>query len=63
MLKELFATFNVRLWGIASLEAAVAGAAGYKCIAFGLPYDRAAVAALPDDRLMDCCKVNPLSSM
>ena len=57
MLKELFAKFNVRLWGIASLEATVEGAAGYKCIAFGLPYDRAAVAALPDDKLMDCSRV------
>ena len=53
MWEELFARHNVRLWGIASLETAINGAEGYKCIAFGLPYDRAAVAALPDDRLID----------
>jgi len=56
MWEELFTRHNIRLWGIASLEEAIDEAAEYRCIAFGLPYDRLAVEALPDDRLIDCSK-------
>lgn len=56
ILRELFNERNVRLWGVASLEGVIEGATGYKCIAFGLPYDSDAIAALPDDRFIDCCR-------
>lgn len=56
MLENLFKQHEVPLWGIVSLGEAIEGADGYGCIAFCLPYDNAAVAALPDDDLMNMCK-------
>lgn len=56
MLKDLFNRYSVHQWGIASLDTAIEGATGYKCIAFGLPYDAVAITALPDDKLIDRCK-------
>jgi epoxyqueuosine reductase QueG len=55
-LKNTFDECNVSLWGIASLKGAVDNDGGYRCIAFGLPYDDAAVEALPDDALHRECK-------
>lgn len=56
MLENLFKQHEIPLWGIMSLGEAIECADGYKCIAFCLPYDSAAVAALPDDGLMNRCK-------
>ena len=58
MLENVFTQHDVPLWGIVSLGEAIEGADGYGCIAFCLPYDRAAVAALPDDDLMNRCRKN-----
>ena len=56
MLENLFKQHEVPLWGIVSLSEAIESADGYKCIAFCLPYNTAAIAALPDDGLMKICK-------
>lgn len=56
ILKELFNQYGVLLWATASLGNIVAGADKYKYIVFCLPYNDAAVAALPDDSLIDICK-------
>ena len=56
MLEELFKQYEGSLWGVASLETAIEDARGYQCIVFGLPYDERAVAALPEDRLINCCR-------
>lgn len=56
MLEEIFKRYKVPIWGIASLEKTIEGSDGYKCIAFCFPYDSDAVAALPDDNLMNSCK-------
>ena len=56
MLKDLFNRYDVHQWGIASLDTVIEGSAGYKCIAFGLPFDSAAITTLPDDKLIDRCK-------
>ena len=56
MLESIFAQFEVPLWGIAPLGKAVQGAHEYKCIVFCMPYDNAAIEALPDDNLINRCK-------
>ena len=43
MLENLFKQHEVPLWGIVSLGEAIECADGYRCIAFCLPYDSAAV--------------------
>jgi epoxyqueuosine reductase QueG len=56
MLENLFKQFEVPLWGIGSLGKALQRAHEYRCIAFTLPYDNAAIEALPDGGLIDRCK-------
>lgn len=56
ILENLFKQFEVPLWGIGSLGKALERAHEYKYVAFTLPYDHAAIEALPDDRLIDYCK-------
>lgn len=56
MLEGVFAQLKVSLWGIASLDGIVQGAHEYKCIVFCIPYDNAAVEALPDDELISRCR-------
>lgn len=58
MLENLFRQHEVPLWGIVSLGEVLECADGYRCIAFCLPYDSAAVDALPDDYLMNRCRKN-----
>ncbi len=55
MLEKVFRQQDVHVWGIASLET-IQGCDGYKCIVFCLPYDETAIASLPDDKLIECCK-------
>ncbi|MDY6845015.1 MAG: hypothetical protein SVW57_13105 [Thermodesulfobacteriota bacterium] len=56
ILENLFKQFEVPLWGIGSLEKVVQHTHEYKYIVFCLPYESAAIEALPDDRLMNLCK-------
>ena len=56
MIENLFKQHEVPLWGIVSLGEIIEHTDGYSCITFCLPYDSAAVAALPDDDLMNRCK-------
>lgn len=53
---RLMHSFQVPLWGVASLADAIPEANEYKCIVFCLPYDPVAIAALPDGHLIDQCK-------
>ena len=56
MLKQLLDQLGVPLWGIGSLGTAVQRGHEYKYIAFCLPYDCAAIEALPDDGLVSRCR-------
>jgi epoxyqueuosine reductase QueG len=55
-LDQLFRDHGVQLWGVASLAGIVDRGETYMCVVFFLPYDAAAVAALPDEELMQSCK-------
>ena len=55
-LEQLFSQLGVPLWGIGSLGTAVQRGHEYRYIAFCLPYDSAAIEALPDDRLAYRCR-------
>jgi epoxyqueuosine reductase QueG len=55
-LENLFNKYKIPLWGVASLEKTVEGGDQYRCIVFAVPYDPVAVAALPDDELMNRCR-------
>ena len=53
MLEDLFKDFEVPIWGKGHLGDAVQSIHEYKYIAFCLPYDTAAIEALPDDSLIN----------
>jgi epoxyqueuosine reductase QueG len=55
-LDHLLNNHAVELWGVTPLTDTFQDAGGYKCIAFCLPYDQAAVAALPNDDLISRSK-------
>ena len=56
ILDQIFQDHKIKLWGIVSLTSLLKNGGPYTCVAFCLPYDTAAVAALPDDELIHISK-------